>query len=66
MSETKKNANVQETVTPEKESGIAISREELENRLAEALQRANVAENDAAILRECIVRLSLERTGVLR
>lgn len=40
--------------------------EEYKRRLEEAETRARVAESDAAILRECIVRMSLERYGVLR
>lgn len=43
-----------------------MSREEYRRRLEEAEKRAHVAESDAAILRECIVRMSLERYGVLR
>ena len=56
----------QKNIAPKPETDACLSREELERRLAEAEQQARVAENDAAILRECIVRLSLERTGVLR
>ena len=61
MSEEKKN-KANETV----ESGADMSREEYRRRLEEAERRAQVAESDAAILRECIVRLTLERTGLLR
>lgn len=55
----------QKNVAPKTETETGLSREELERRLAEAEQRARVAENDAAILRECIVRMAIERTGVL-
>lgn len=55
----------QKHVAPKPETEACLSREELERRLAEAEQRARVAENDAAILRECIVRMAIERTGVL-
>lgn len=48
------------------ESGEDMSREEYRRRLEEVERRAQVAESDAAILRECIVRLTLERTGLLR
>lgn len=48
------------------ESGADMSIEEYRRRLEEAERRAQVAESDAAILRECIVRLTLERTGLLR
>lgn len=39
---------------------------EYRRRLEAAEKRAQVAESDAAILRECIVRMNLERYGVLR
>ena len=55
----------QKNIAPKPEKETGLSREELERRLAEAEQRARVAENDAAILRECIVRMAIERTGVL-
>ena len=48
------------------ENEVDMSKEEYRRRLEEAERRAQVAESDAAILRECIVRLTLERTGLLR
>lgn len=39
--------------------------EEYRRRLAELQQRNRVLESDNAVLRECVVRLTLERTGVL-
>lgn len=43
-----------------------MTKEEYRRRLEEAEKRAAVAESDAAILRECIVRMALERYGVLQ
>ena len=48
------------------ETACDMSKEEYRKRLEEAEKRAHVAESDAAILRECIVRMALERYGVLQ
>ncbi len=39
--------------------------EEYRKRLAEAEYRANKAESDNQMLKECIVRMAMERYGVL-
>ena len=66
---TKKNAqagtNAAAKQTPMKDDAD-MPIEEYQRRLAEAEQKLRVAESDLAILRECIVRMSLERCGVLR
>jgi DNA-directed RNA polymerase subunit N (RpoN/RPB10) len=57
-----KKENMQ--TTPVNDADMPI--EEYRRRLAESEQRARAAESDAAILRECIVRMALERYGVLQ
>ena len=47
------------------ETAIDMPIEEYRKRLNEAEHRARVAESDNALLKECIVRMALERYGVL-
>ena len=46
------------------ESESDMSREEYERRLEEAEYRARKAESESAMLKECIVRMTLERLGI--
>ena len=55
---------VDEKTIPKSNADMPI--EEYRRRLAELQQRNRVLESDNAVLRECVVRLTLERTGVLR
>lgn len=55
---------VDEKTIPKPDADMPI--EEYRRRLAELEQRNRILESDNAVLRECVVRLTLERTGVLR
>ena len=46
-------------------SDVDMPREEYQKRLVDAEYRANKAESDCAMLKECIVRMALGRWGVL-
>ena len=56
--------NVQDVMEVNNNEDMSI--EEYRRRLEAAEQRALLAENDATLLRECVVRMSLERYGILR
>ena len=58
--------NVQAITQVASEDKADMPIEEYRRLLTEAERRAHVAENEAALLRECIVRMSLERYGLLR